>query len=460
MESIFFCFASSDFDHNIVYLDLFFRGDGTKSTLATADCDSRGPGPRVQVPAAPGLARALPARIPQRATARVSERCSAKGRAMSGSENREVVLVGGGHAHIHVLERALVEPLPDARLTLLVDTPIAVYSGMVPGFVAGQYRAEELEIDVVALAEKAGARTIVTPAVSVDSDARLIHVAEGPPVPYDIVSWDIGSTVAGLDLPGVREHALPTRPIRLFVQRMSELVERARTHDRSTPFHVVVVGAGAGGVELAFTIDHRLRHDVSDDIRMTLLDSGPRILARYSDSLRRRVRKRARQRGIEILLDASVAAAESDALVLDDGTRLPCDALIWVTGAVSHPLFIDSGLKTDARGFVLIRSTLQFDQYDEQFAVGDCGTLIEYPQTPKAGVYAVREGPVITDNLYAALRGEPLRSYKPQGDFLTLLNLGDGTAVGAKWGLSFGGRWVMRWKDHIDKKFMHHFQSL
>ncbi len=379
---------------------------------------------------------------------------------MSGGDHREVVLVGGGHAHIHVLERVLERPLPGARLTLVVDTPIATYSGMVPGFVAGQYRPEELEIDVVALAEKAGARTIVSPASRVDSDARLIHTVEGPPVPFDIVSWDIGSTVAGLDLPGVREHALPTRPIRLFVQRMTELVERARAHDPVTPFHVVVVGAGAGGVELAFTIQQRLLHDVRDNIRVTLIEGGPRILARYSDSLRRRVRRRARQRGIEILLGTRVTAAESDVLVLADGTRLPSDALIWVTGAVSQPLFVDSGLPTDARGFVLIRSTLQFKEQDNQFAVGDCGTLIEYPQTPKAGVYAVREGPIITDNIYAALNGEPLRSYRPQGDFLTLLNLGDGTAVGAKWALSFGGRWVMRWKDHIDRKFMHRFQSL
>lgn len=379
---------------------------------------------------------------------------------MSNKATREVVLVGGGHAHIHVLERALQEPLPGARLTLVVDVPIAVYSGMVPGFVAGQYRAEELAIDVVALAERAGARAVVSPAVRVDSDARQIHIKDGPPVPFDLVSWDIGSTVAGLDRPGVREHALPTRPIRLFVQRMAELVDRARSHRSDSPFHVVVVGSGAGGVELAFTIQHRLRLDGGGDSRLTLVDGGPEILPRYPDSLRRRVRSRARRRGIEIRCNARVVAAEPDALLLEAGERLPCDALIWVTGAVSHPVFRDSGLPTDSRGFVLTRSTLQFESRDDQFAVGDCGTLIEYPDTPKAGVYAVREGSVITDNIYAALRGEPLRSYRPQGDFLTLLNLGDGTALGAKWGFSFGGGWVMRLKDRIDRKFMHRFQSL
>jgi selenide,water dikinase len=383
-----------------------------------------------------------------------------KGDATRKRTTREVVLVGGGHAHIHVLERALEEPLPGARLTLVVDTPIAVYSGMVPGFVAGQYRAEELEIDVVALAEKAGGRAIVSAAVTVDAEARHIRIADGPPVPYDIASWDIGSTVAGLDLPGVREHALPTRPIRLFVQRMKELIERARAHDPISPFNVVVVGGGAGGVELAFTILHRLRNDAGHHVRMTLIEGSPEILTRYSGSLRRRVHKRARERGIDIRCQTRVAAADADGLRLEDGDRLPCDALVWVTGAVGHPVFVDSGLPTDSRGFVLIRSTLQFENQDDQFAVGDCGTLIQHPETPKAGVYAVREGPVITDNLYAALRDEPLRRYRPQGDFLTLLNLGDGTALGAKWGLSFGGRWVMRWKDRIDRKFMRRFQRL
>ena len=153
-----------------------------------------------------------------------------------------------------------------------------------------------------------------------------------------------------------------------------------------------------------------------------------------------------------------MCAAGPDGVTLADGRTLPCQALIWVTGALSHPLFDDSALSTDDRGFVRIRSTLQFEDHDELFAVGDCGTLIDYPATPKAGVYAVREAPFVTHNIRAVLTGDRLRSYKPQGGFLTLLNLGDGTALGAKWGRSFGGRWVMALKDRIDRRFMRRFQ--
>jgi len=141
-----------------------------------------------------------------------------------------------------------------------------------------------------------------------------------------------------------------------------------------------------------------------------------------------------------------------------DDRSWPFDVLLWVTGAAGPALLRDSALPTDARGFVGTRSTLQVEGFDDLLAVGDCATLEAYPDTPKAGVYAVRQGPVLARNLRALLQGEPLESYRPQSDFLTLLNLGDGTALGTKKGISFEGRWVMRWKDWIDRRFMARFQ--
>ncbi|MEE8459876.1 MAG: FAD-dependent oxidoreductase, partial [Phycisphaerales bacterium] len=366
---------------------------------------------------------------------------------MDGAHTQELVLVGGGHAHVHVLEGFAADPPPDVRVTLVVDTPIAVYSGMVPGFVAGQYTEGDLQIDLRPLARRAGVEVITTRAVGIEATERRILLDEADPITYDIACFNIGSTVAGLDLPGVREHALPTRPIGRFVGRVDELLGRARAHDGGSPFRVIVVGAGAGGVELAFTVQHRLAAETGRAPAMQLLDGGPRILAGYPPSLARRVKRLAASRGIEILHDTRVASAEAGAVVLADGSRLPCDALIWVTGAVSQPIFTASGLPTDDRGFLRIRSTLQADGHDDLFGCGDCATLIDYPRTPKAGVYAVRQGPLVTDNLRAALAGGPLRPYRPQRDFLTLLNAGGGVALGAKWGRSFQGRWVMTLKD-------------
>lgn len=372
---------------------------------------------------------------------------------------RELVLVGGGHSHVQVLRRFAMRPPSGARLTLVLDVPVAIYSGMVPGFVAGQYRSEELEIDVVPLARRANARVILSPAVGVDTAARRILLRDRPPVSYDLASFDIGSTVIGLDTPGVREHALPTRPINRLVARLAAFFERRRGLG-SEPLRVVVVGAGAGGVELAFTLEQRLNRQLGVLTTVKLVTSDPEVLRGYPQGLIGRIHRHAKSREIEIETNRRVVAAEADRIHFGDGTMTPCDALVWVAGAWAHDLFRSSGLATDERGFVLTRSTLQIEGHDELFAVGDCATLEEHPETPKAGVYAVRQGPYLIDNLYAALEGRPLRRYRPQSDFLTLLNLGDGQALGCKKGLSFEGRWVMQLKDWIDRRFMKRFQVL
>lgn len=371
---------------------------------------------------------------------------------------RHLVLVGGGHAHVQVLEAFAAEPLSGARLTLVVDVPVAVYSGMVPGVVAGRYAPAEVEIDPVAMARRVGADVVIGRAVRVDPASRTIGLADGGTVPYDVASFDVGSTVAGLDTPGVREHAVPTRPIGAFVRRFTDALEAFGHGPRDGRLDVAVVGGGAGGVELAFTIEHRLARVAGPGVRVTLLDGRPAILAGYPESLRRRIGRHADRRGIGIRTDTRVTAVRERAVEVGS-ERLPADLVVWVTGAVGQPLFRDSGVPTDGRGFALVRSTLQFEHHDELFGVGDCATMIDYPRTPKAGVYAVRQGPVLTRNLRALFAGRPLERYGPQADFLTLLNLGDGTAVGAKWGVSFEGRWVMRLKDVIDRRFMRRFPS-
>jgi selenide,water dikinase len=294
--------------------------------------------------------------------------------------------------------------------------------------------------------------------IRIDATARKIELVDGQRLPYDLASVNIGSTVAGLDLPGIRNFAIPTRPISELLRRTDEIVAQARDREAESPFRVVVVGGGAGGVELAFTFQERLENADCGAVDTHLINSGPRILEGYPASLARRATRHAERRGIEIHCGRRVQSASAGQVTFDDGSTWPCDALIWVTGAVSHPLFRDSGLPTEERGFVETRSTLQVLGHDTLFGVGDCATLLDAPDTPKAGVYAVRQGPVLAHNLRAFVAGDALKSYRPQSDFLTLLNLGDGTALGAKKGLSFQGHWVMRLKDWIDRRFMRRFQ--
>ncbi|HZV95659.1 MAG TPA: selenide, water dikinase SelD [Candidatus Nitrosocosmicus sp.] len=374
-----------------------------------------------------------------------------------GEIRHDLVLVGGGHAHVQVLRAWAMRPLPGIRLTVVVDRPTAVYSGMVPGFVAGQYRRDELEIDVRPLALRAGARFIVTPAVGLDPRERLIHLEGRPPIRYDTAAFDVGSTVAGLALPGVREHALATRPIGRFVEHVEALLARARERGRC---RLVAVGAGAGGVELAFAFRARLEREGVRDASVLLLESGSRVLPGYPAGATRRVEANARARGIEIRLGAKVAEARATELVLADGERIPFDELAWVAGAASLPLFHGAGVALDERGFVRVRRTLQLLAHEDIFAVGDCASLEGAEDLAKAGVYAVRQGPVLTANLRARLMGQPLEPYRPQRDFLSLLNLGDGRAIGSKWGASVEGASVFKLKDRIDRRFVDRFQVL
>ena len=348
-------------------------------------------------------------------------------------------------------------PVPGVRMTLVVDQPVAIYSGMVPGLVAGQYRRDEVEIDVWPLARRAGARAVVARATGVDVAERRIVLEGRPPLRYDTASFDVGSTVGGLELPGVREHALPTRPIAVLVARVDELVARLRALARP---RVIVVGAGAAGVELAFAIRARLLREGARESGVTLLEQGPGVLAGHPRAAARRVEDNARARGIEVRCRARVAEARADHVRLHTGEQLGFDGLLWVGGAASLPLFADSGLPSDARGFVRVRPTLEVVGHDGLFAAGDCASLEGRPDLPKAGVYAVRQGPVLVYNLRARLGGTRLRPYRPQSDFLSLLNLGDGRAIATKWGLAAEGRAMFRLKDRIDRRFMRRFQVL
>jgi len=363
---------------------------------------------------------------------------------------------------VQVLRAWAMRPVAGARLSVVLDRAEALYSGMVPGLVAGDYGASECEIDVVPLARRAGARVILAAATAVDAKAQRIALAGRAAIAYDVASLDVGSSVRGLELPGVREHALATRPIRDFVDRLDRALAGARERARArgeAALRIVVVGGGAAGVELAFTVEARLRAG-GNRAEVTIASDGAEVLPGASGALRRRALAEAARRGIALRVGMRVACVSEAGIELESGDEIACDLAIWATGAAPVPVVTASALPTDERGFVRVRDTLQVDGYDGLFAVGDCASLASAPWLPKAGVYAVREGPVLADNLRLALSREPLREYRPQRDFLALLNLGERRALGGKWGTAFAGKRVWRLKDAIDRRFMRRFQVL
>lgn len=378
---------------------------------------------------------------------------------MDADPNADLVLVGGGHAHVQVLRRWMMAPMAGVRLTVVLDRPTAMYSGMVPGYVAGDYDAAELTIDGVPLARRAGARVVLAPAVSIDPAAHRIDLSDRPPLHYDVASLDVGATVRGLDLPGVREHALATRPIGRFVEEAHARLERAcRGRSAEERPRVAVVGGGAAGLELALTLEARLRA-AGRPAAVTLLTEGEDVLEGRAPRVRRVARHRAEARGIRVRTGARVRAVRRDAVELEDG-RLPADLVVWATGAAPLPFPCGPGLPLDDAGFVRVGPTLAVEGTDDLFAVGDCASPGHAPWVGKAGVYAVRAGPVLDANLRARLRGRPRRDFRPQRDFLMLLNAGGREALGARWGFALEGPWVWRLKDWIDRRFVRRFQVL
>jgi selenide,water dikinase len=368
-----------------------------------------------------------------------------------------VVLVGGGHTHVQVLRSWWMRPVPSARLTVVVDRAVAVYSGMVPALVAGELSRHELEIDLRPLAKRAGAAFVVAPWEGVDTEAGRVHLRGRPPLGYDLLSLNLGATVASCELPGVREHALASRPIADLVEGVGEAIRRLRGSGRGAA-RVVVVGGGAGGVELACCVEARLRAEgLQPDV--TLVSAGPGSLG-DNKRLLRLLQRTLPARGVRLEAGRRVVEVLHKEVLLDDGRRLPADLTLWVAGAAAHEVVARSGLPVDARGYLLVRDTLQVVGHDQIFAAGDCAVLQDHPWVPRAGVYAVRAGPVLDANLRASVGGAPLRRWRPQRDFLSMLNLGDRTAIVAKWGLAARGGWVWRWKNRIDRQFMERFQVL
>ncbi len=367
------------------------------------------------------------------------------------SLTKDIVLVGGGHAHALVLKRLGMAPLAGARLTLVNPGTTAPYSGMLPGHIAGHYPLEALQIDLHRLARFAGARLIDGRAVALDRKARevVVETAAGRRrLGYDIASLDIGVTSDMPQLPGFAEHACPAKPLDAFAARWEAYVA-APGEGR-----VVVIGAGVAGVELAMAARHRLA-GAGVQPAVTLVDAA-KALAALGGGARARLFETLRQAGITVIEAARVSRIEAGAVMLEDGRALPADFIIGAGGARPHDWLSQTGLALE-KGFVRVGADLRSVTDPAIFAVGDC-THFEPDPRPKAGVYAVRAAPVLEENLRRSVAGEArLKPFRPQKDYLKLISLGEKAALGEKMGLVAAGPWVWRVKDRIDRAFMEKF---
>ena len=376
---------------------------------------------------------------------------------------KDLVLVGGGHSHVIVLKKFAMKPLPGVRLTVIARDVHTPYSGMLPGYVAGHYDFDEVHIDLRPLCQFAGARLYHDTANKIDTVNKQVICQGRPAVPYDVLSINIGSTPSFDDAFGAVENATPVKPINNFINRWQRLVDRVLSSPDS--HRIGVVGAGAGGMELLLAVQYRLgnllaEQGQSDDgLEFHLVSRSDSILPDFGSGVRRRFARHIESRDIHLHNGAAVAEIAPGLLSIAGGKTIALDEILWVTAAGAPSWLGESGLDIDDKGFIQVKDTLQSTSHDDIFAAGDIAAVINHPR-PKAGVFAVRQGAPLNDNLRRALIGQTTRPFSPQKEFLVLISTGNKNAVAAKWGWTAEGRWVWKWKDWIDQRFMRKFNEL
>ncbi|MDN6318971.1 MAG: selenide, water dikinase SelD [Marinobacter sp.] len=376
---------------------------------------------------------------------------------------RDIVLIGGGHSHVGVLKRFAMKPVPGVRLTLICRDTHTPYSGMLPGYVAGHYSYDDVHIDLSRLAEFAGARFYRAEAEGIDRHNKRVICKGRPDVPYDILSINIGSSPRVSEVEGASQYAVPVKPITGFNNRWLALLSRIENHEG--PLTVGVVGAGAGGVELTLAMQYRLKNELeqrgrdSDQLHFHLFDAADEILPTHTSKVREIFRQTLSDRGIKLHLGSPVQKVSEGLLCAASGDTLQTDEVLWVTKAGGPTWLKETGLALDDGLFLRVRDTLQVENDDSIFAAGDIANMISHPRE-KAGVFAVRQGPPLADNLKRMALGKAPKDFHPQKKWLALISTGDKYAVASRGDTYFDGALVWRWKDWVDRRFMDKFSNL
>jgi selenide, water dikinase len=366
----------------------------------------------------------------------------------------DIVLLGGGHAHVHVIKAFAERPLPGVRVTVVTRDLETPYSGMLPGVIAGLYKPHEAHIDLVRLAAVTGTRLIHAEAIGLDRAAKRVLLAARPPFAYDILSIDVGITPDLTSIAGAAEHGVAVKPIGAFLAKFEHLRARCRVGEVR---RIAVIGGGAGGVELVLSLRTRLCADAAHDGRNPdisfALVTSEALLATHNVRVQRVFRRHLAAAGVGVHEHCAVTALKAGSIVCRDGQTMQADAVLLATNAAPPGWFAASGLARDAGGFLAVTSTLQVANDPDIFAAGDCIGLIETPRE-KAGVYAVRAGPPLATNLARHARGEPLRAWRPQRRHLALISTGERYAVASRGALKAEGAWLWTVKDWIDRRWM------
>ena len=356
----------------------------------------------------------------------------------------DIVLLGAGHAHAEVLRQVAMRPMQGVRLTLIAREANTPYSGMLPGLIRGEYHHDDAHLDCARLAAAAGARLILDEALAIDPTARHIVFAQRPPIAYDLLAIDVGGKPA-MSAPGTA-----VKPIGRFLARLAA-IEASLMPDAT----LAVIGGGAGGVELAIALAVRLHGRA----HIMLVNADREPLANAPAIVRRAVARGLAAAGVTVHNNARATGFADNVLLLSDGTAHAAMDVLWATGVVGPAFPAAAGIACDEAGCIRIDANLRSISHPTIFAAGDCAALEGAPR-PKAGVWAVRAGAPLAENLRRAAAGLPLRRWTPQRSALAILGMANGEAVAWRGPFAVAGKWVARWKHRIDRRWMAMYQAL
>lgn len=367
------------------------------------------------------------------------------------AQTHHILLAGGGHAHAVAL-RLLSERPPKTPLRLTVVAPDTqnLYSGALPGVIAGHWPVDAIGVSLQPLCKAAGARFVQDAVMALDADKRIARLASGEDIAFDTLSLDIGSGVRQLGIPDPDEIAVPIRPIKTFLSRWQDAVRQMEAG--AAPPTVVIIGAGLAGIEVCLAIRHHLQTALTKPARIYLVDASEKIAAANRPALRRKLAKALSRAGVQVLTGTRLTACENGAAELSSGDRIPVAVVVNCAGSAPHPWVSETGLKTE-RGRVEVDACLRSTSHPHVWAAGDTSHFKPHPLEP-AGVFAVRAGPVIAENIRRLASGEPFAEFHPQSDYLKLVSLGDKRAIAEKYGLTVTGGWIWRLKKSIDFSFL------
>lgn len=367
---------------------------------------------------------------------------------MTDTTRPTVVLAGGGHTHALILKRLQKGQKPPARFVLVSASRYTAYSGMLPGVISGHYTAEQSHIDLESLANESKCTFVRATLSGVDTEANELILENGNRLQYDILSINTGSTQARvIDAKDI----ISIKPIGSFLFWLNQLLpEHIKQNDS---FTLVIMGAGAAGIEVALALHQRFEHLHSLKIHIVTTRG---IMPGHPIKVQKMVIEEIERKPIKIHTNFRVTNVKDKTLTSDQNEHLRYDALILATPAAPARWPSESTLATSSQGFIQVNSTLRSISHDNVFACGDIAEFI-HSKLVKSGVYAVRQAPILFQNISNLLEKKTLEPYRPQNQFLSLLSCADGRAIASRGCFTARGRLIWLWKDWIDRRFMAQF---